>query len=56
MKRLASIHHQCIALLCMEDRLQKSMSKDLEVDAFDMLDGKMNSTVMERLHRQICEK
>ena len=36
---------------------QKSNNgKDLEIDAFDLLDGKMNNTVMERLHRQICEK
>jgi hypothetical protein len=40
----------------MEDRYQKSNSKDLEIDAFDLLDGKMNNRAMERLHKQIIEK
>lgn len=40
----------------MEDRRQKSNSKDLEIDAFDLLDGKMNNTAMEQLHKRICEK
>jgi len=39
-----------------EDIHQKSNSKDLEIDAFDLLDGKMNSAAMERLHKRICEK
>ena len=40
----------------MEDTYQKSDIKDLEIDAFDLLDGKMNNTAMERLHKRICEK
>ena len=40
----------------MEDRHQKSNNIDLEIDAFDLLDGKMNNAAMEQLHRRICQK
>jgi hypothetical protein len=28
----------------------------LEIDSFDLLDGKMNGIAMERLHKQLCSK
>jgi hypothetical protein len=40
----------------MEDKPRKSKNTGLEIDAFDLLDGKMNDVAIERLHRQICAK
>jgi len=37
-------------------RQKSNNGKDLEIDAFDLLDGKMNNAAMERLHKRICEK
>jgi hypothetical protein len=41
----------------MEDKAQKSKKmQDLEIDAFDLMDGKMAGVAAERLHKQICAK
>lgn len=40
----------------MEDVHQKSNKKDLEIDAFDFIDGKMSYVAFENLHRRICQK
>jgi hypothetical protein len=41
-----------------EDKQQKSKGdiRDLEIDAFDLMEGKMSDIAMERLHNQICSK
>jgi len=40
-----------------KDEAQKSKNmQDLEIDAFDLLNGKMASVAAERLHKQICAK
>ena len=56
-KRLVSVHHRRFVLYGM-DKSQKNESNiaDLEIDAFDLLDGKMSDIVMERMHRQIFSK
>ena len=35
---------------------QKSDKKDLEIDAFDFIDGKMSHIAMENLQRRISQK
>ena len=57
-KRLARVHHKRIILYYMDNKPQKSERNitDIEIDALDMLDGKMSDFVMERMHRQICSK
>ena len=42
----------------MENEPQKDKRNitDLEIDAFDLLKGKMSDVAMERLHKQICSK
>ena len=39
----------------MEDVHQKSNKKDLEIDAFDFIDGKMSHVAFENLHRQFVK-
>jgi hypothetical protein len=39
-----------------EDNSQKSKTGILEIDFFDLMDGKMNGIAMERLHKQLCSK
>jgi hypothetical protein len=39
-----------------EDKPTKSKTGVLEIDYFDLLDGKMNGIAMERLHKQLCSK
>jgi hypothetical protein len=41
-----------------EDKPQKIKIdiRDLEIDAFDLMEGKMSDVAMERLHKQICSK
>ena len=57
-KRLARVHHKRIILYYMDNKSQKRDRNitDIEIDAFDLLDGKMSDVVMERMHRQICSK
>ncbi len=33
---------------------KKEMLEDLEIDALELLEGKMNRVAMEHLHKQIC--
>jgi len=41
-----------------EDKPQKSKReiRDLEIDDFDLIEGKMSDIAMEQLHKQICSK
>ncbi len=57
-KRLARVHHKLIVIQCVENKTQKNKRNipDLEIDAFDLLKGKMSDVAMERLHKQICSK
>ena len=56
--RLTRVHHKRNILYYMDIKPQKSDRNlhDLEIDALDLLDGKMSDVVMERMHRQICSK
>ncbi len=38
----------------MVDKTKKKESQEDEIDAFDLLEGKMNKIAMEHLHKQIC--
>ena len=40
----------------MEDVHQKSNKKELEIDAFDFIDGKMSHIAIENLQKRICQK
>lgn len=57
-KRLARVHHKRIVMYHVEDKPSKSKRdmRDLEIDAFDLMEGKMSDIAMERLHKQICSK
>ena len=44
-------------LIGIEDKdRNKEMLADLEIDALELLEGKMNHVAMERLYKQICCK
>ncbi len=44
-------------LLGIEDKdRKKEMLEDLEIDALELLEGKMNHIAMEHLYKQICCK
>ena len=53
-KRLARIHPLQIVIWYMEDKTQEKES--FEIDAFDLMNGKMSSIALERMHRQVSSR